>query len=110
MSRVGHCLRAHDGVKLFSCQEAQLHTGVAQAAAICVCRVGDLGGLVIANLGGQGRHQHQRVADVGGDTVAVERHVVDQILHKAVTRIVEQRDRVQEVVNYHRLEHVQLKI
>jgi hypothetical protein len=47
---VSHCLWAHDGVKLFSCQEAQLHAGFAQASAVCVCRVGNLGGLVVANL------------------------------------------------------------
>jgi hypothetical protein len=49
-SRVGHRLWAHDLVKRLSCQEAQLHASFAQAAAIFIRRVGDLGGLVIADL------------------------------------------------------------
>jgi hypothetical protein len=40
----------------------------------------------------------------------VGRDAVDQIIHNAVTRIMEQCDRVQEVINYHWLEHVQLKV
>jgi hypothetical protein len=58
-SRVSHRFRAHDGIKLFPRQASQLQAGVAQAGAVYICRVGDLGCLVVADLGSQGRHQHQ---------------------------------------------------
>jgi len=44
---------------------------------------GDFGGVVVADFGGQSRHQHQRVADVAVNLLAVDLDGFDAVVHEA---------------------------
>jgi hypothetical protein len=56
--RFRHLLRLHVLIELFGRQMSQLQRCFFQARAFHMCRVRNLRGLVITNLGSQRRHQH----------------------------------------------------
>ena len=72
--------------------------------------LGDLRGIVIANVRIQSRYQHQRVPQMFIDSLAVDRQAGDAVFDEAMTGIMNQSDRVQQVMNHYRLENIQFKV
>src|SRR5690242_14384911 len=108
-SRMRHLRRPHQLVEPRAAQVSEFQARVPQAEPLRVSRVRDLGGFIVTDLGTQSRHQHQRIAHVFVDLGAVQRDSADHVIHKSKAGIVYQRDRVQKIVNQHRLENVQLE-
>ncbi len=72
--------------------------------------VGDLRGFVVSNFRGQRRDQHQRVLDVPINLGAIHLDSLDHVLDVAMAGVSEQRDRMQEVVDDHRLENIEFEV
>src|SRR5262245_5768550 len=59
--RPQHIGRLHPLVVLFAGQQVELQRRLLQALAFLVCLLGDLGGVVVADVGVERGHQHQRL-------------------------------------------------
>ena len=59
LSRLRHFFRAHPLVEFCAGYESEPHRFLAQRGAVGMRRLGDLGGLIVADARGQRRHQHQ---------------------------------------------------
>src|SRR5713101_1064579 len=70
----------------------------------------NLGGLVVSNSGGHRGHQHQRVLHVPANLGTIDVNAFDHVLDVAVAGVRDQGDRMQEVVDDHRLEHVEFEV
>src|SRR5579875_3526087 len=64
VQRPGHVLRPHPPVELLFRHVPKLQRRLAEARALPVRGEGDLGGLLIADVGGEGRDQHEGVLQV----------------------------------------------
>src|SRR5437879_13625805 len=81
---MGHVLGLDEGVEFFGGDEAELDGGFAEADVLFVGGLGDFGGVVVADFGGQGGDQHQRIVDVAVDGFAVGFDAANAVLDKAV--------------------------
>ncbi len=72
--------------------------------------VGDLGGIVVADFGGEGGDQHERILDVMVDDVAIDFDAVNAVVNEGVAGVGEQFDGVEIVENHDRLEYVEFKV
>src|SRR6185436_15444062 len=97
-------------VKLFSGQITQLDGGFTQADLLLVSVLCNLGSFVVTDVRIQRGHEHQGVFQMLVDLSAVELDSIDTKFDETVRRVVQQSNRVQEVVNHHRLVDVQLEI
>src|SRR6185312_1186748 len=78
-----------------------------QRRPLLMRRLGDLGGLVVANMRAQRRHQHQRLAKELVDARAVGLDAGDAAVGEAAAGIGEEADRAQHVGDDDRLEDVE---
>ncbi len=60
-----HLFRLDVLVKLLTCQKIELNRRLSQRDALLVSVLGDLGGVVVADVRVERRHEHQRVSQVG---------------------------------------------
>ena len=88
---MSHCFRADHGVEFLPSQIPQPHTGLPQAAAILIRRVGNFRRLVVPEFGTQRCDEHERGFDVGIDAVMVEIDALNQMIDKAMGGIMNQR-------------------
>src|SRR6267378_4654450 len=107
-SWVGHVLGADEGVEFFGGDVAEIEGGFAEADVGLVGGFGDLGGLVVADFGGEGRDEHERIADVVVDLLAIGLDAVDAVFDKAVAGVGEEFHGVQIIENHDGLENVEL--
>ena len=73
-------------------------------------RVRNLRRVVIPHLRSQRRHQHQRILHIPLHLRPIHFNPLDHVLDISMASVRHQRDRVQKVINDHRLVHVQLKV
>lgn len=81
-----------------------------QSCLLLVGLLGDLGGLVIADMGIESRHKHQRVLDISVDHFVVGLDSRDAMDREGVAGIGEEPNGVKEIVDDNRLEDIQLKV
>jgi len=107
---VGHVLGFDEGVEFFGGDVAEFEGGIAEADAGVVGGFGDLGGVVVADLGDERGDEHHGIVDVAVDLLAVGFDAADAVLDEAVARVGEQFHGVQIIKNHHGLENVELEI
>lgn len=107
---MGHVLGFDEGVEFFGGDVAEFEGGFAEADVGVVCGFGDLGGLVIADFGGEGGDEHQGIVDVVLDLRGVGFDALDAVGHETVAGVGEEFDGVEIVENHHRLEDIQFKV
>src|SRR6185295_2158078 len=78
-----HFFGLHPRVELFWRDEAQLHRRFLQRLAGLVGGLGDLRRVVVADMGVEGGHQHQRVLQVLADALAVGLDSLHAVLAEA---------------------------
>jgi hypothetical protein len=105
-SWMGHVLGLDEGVEFFGGDVAEFEGGFAEANVGVVGGFGDLGGLVVADFGGQGGDEHEGVVDVVIDLLAIGFDADDAVLDKAVAGVGEKFDGVEIIENHHRLENI----
>jgi len=110
VSWVGHVFGSDEGVEFFGSDVAEIEGGFAEADVGLVGGFGDLGGLVVADFGGEGRDEHERIADVVVDLLAIGLDAVDAVFDKAVAGVGEEFHGVQIIENHDGLENVELEI
>ena len=103
---MGHVLGLDEGVEFFGGDVAKIEGGFAEADVGLVGGFGDLGGLVVADFGGEGSDQHEGVADVVSDLFAIGFDPLDAVDYEAVAGIGEELDGVEIIENHHGLENV----
>src|ERR1043165_7822913 len=86
-SRMRHLFRLDVFVKLLARQEAQLNRRLAQADPLFVRVLGDLGGVVVADVRVQSGDEHKRLAQMFVALRAVEFDAGDAVIDEAVTGI-----------------------
>jgi len=89
-SWVGHVLGADEGVEFFGGDEAELDGGFAEAHAFLVRDLGDFGGVVVADFGGERGNEHQGIVDVAINLLAVDCDAADAVLDETVAGVGEQ--------------------
>src|SRR6266851_4123387 len=109
-SWVGHVLGLDEGVEFFGGDVAEFEGGVAEADLGVVGGFGDLGGVVVADLGDEGGDEHHGIVDILVDLFAVGFDADDAVLDEAVAGVGEEFDGVQIIENHHGLEDVELEI
>jgi hypothetical protein len=107
---MGHVLGLDEGVEFFGGDVAELDGGFAEADAGVVGGFGDLGGVVVADFGGEGSDEHEGILEVMADLLAVGFDAADAVFNEAVARVGEEFDGVQIIENDHGLENVELEI
>src|SRR5467141_3746950 len=105
-SWVGHVLRADEGVEFFGGDVAEIEGGFAEADVGLVGGFGDLGGLVVADFGGEGGDEHEGILDVVIDLFAIGFDAADTVLDEAVAGVGEEFDGMQIIENHDGLEDV----
>ena len=83
---------------------------LAQGGAVLVRGLGDLGGIVVADLGRQRRHQHQRAVQPRLDVVQPRLDADHAIVGEAHRRVGHQPHALQEVIGHHRIVDVELEM
>src|SRR5256714_355185 len=96
-------------VELLAGEEAEFDCGLAQADALLVRVLGDPGGVVVADVWVERRDEHERVVKVLVNARAVEFYPADAEFDEAAAGVLEQTDGVEQVVNHHGVEDVQLE-
>lgn len=108
--RLQHLLRPYPFVELRFVQVAQLQRRGAQGGAFGVGLLGDFGGLVVADVRVQRGDQHQAALQQVGHALGVRLQAGDAMLVEVAAAVGEQADGLQQVVDDHRLEHVELQM
>src|SRR5882724_3276313 len=109
-SWMGHVLGLDEGVEFFGGDVAEFYGGFAEADAGVVGGFGDLGGIVVADFGGEGSDEHEGILEVVIDLLAIGFDAADAVFDEAVAGVGEEFDGVQIVEDDHGLEHVELEI
>ena len=91
-------------------QQAQRQRRLLERGALLVGLLRDLGGVVVADLRVERRHQHQALVEQLGDPLAVGLDADHAIVGEAAAAVGEQPDRLQHVVDDQRLEDVELEV
>ena len=81
-----------------------------QAAALLVRLLGNVGGLVVADVGVECGHQHQRTVHQLGDTRAVGLDAHGAVVVEAHHTVGQQTHTLQEVVRHHGAEDIQFEV
>src|SRR3954462_471063 len=82
LSRAGHLLGAHQAVELLRRDEAEPPRLFLQRGAVGMRRLRHLGRVVVADLGSERRHQHQRTLHQFPDALLVGADAADAMLSK----------------------------
>src|SRR6266436_924959 len=109
-SWMGHVLRLDEGVEFFGGDVAEFDGGFAEADAGVVGGFGDLGGVVVADFGGECGDEHEGVLEVVVDLLAVGFDAADAVFDEAVAGVGEEFDGVEIIENDDGLENVELEI
>ena len=72
--------------------------------------LGNLCRVVVTDVRIQSGHQHERVPQMMLDLFAIDAQARNAVLDKTVTRVVNQTNRVQQIVNHYRLKDIQFKV
>src|SRR2546423_1255394 len=88
-SRVCHLFGTDVLVELLAGEEAEFDCGLAQADALAVRVLGDLGGVVVADVGVERRDEHERVVEVLVNARAVEFDAFDAEFDEAAAGVLE---------------------
>ena len=83
---------------------------LSQSGLLLVGFLGDLGGLVIADVGIESRHKHQRVLDITVDHFVVGLDSRDAMDREGMAGVGEEPYGVKEIVDDNGLEDIQLKV
>src|ERR1051325_3615337 len=110
LSRVCHLFRLDVLVELLAGEVTQFDRRLAQGDALLVCVFRDLRRVVVAYVLVERRHEHERVAQVRFDLLAIEFYSGDAIIDEAVAGILDQANRVEQVMNHDGVEDVQLEV
>ena len=105
-----HVLWPHPLVEFFVCEVTQLQRGFAQGQAFGVGFFGDFGRFVVTNVRIECRHQHQATFQMFSHFRRVDFQPGDAMLVEVAAAVCQQLDRLQQVVDDHRLVHVQLQV
>src|SRR5256714_11848314 len=108
--RVRHLFGTDVLVELLAGEEAEFDCGLAQRDALTVRVLGDLGGVVVADVWVERGDEHERVVQVLVNARAVEFYPADAEFDEAAAGVLEQADGVEQVVNQHGVEAVQLEV
>lgn len=103
---MGHILGLDEGVEFFGGDVAEFEGGFAEADAGVMGGFGDLGGLVVADFGGQGGDKHQGVVDVVIDLLAIGLDAIHAVFDEAVAGVGEKLDGVEIIENHDGLENI----
>ena len=103
---MSHVLGLDEGVEFFGGDVAEFDGGFAEADLGVMGGFGDLGGIVVANLGGESGDEHQGIVDVMFDLRAIDFDALDAMGHETVTGIGEEFDGVEIVEDDDGLENV----
>src|SRR5213595_3420544 len=88
-SRVCHLFWTDVLVELLAGEETEFDCGLAQRDALLVCVLGDLGGVVVADVRVECRDEHERVVQVLVNARAVEFYPADAEFDEAVASVLE---------------------
>ena len=77
---------------------------------LCMGLLGNGRGLLIPDMGVEGRDQHQRVVQILSNALWDRLQAIDAMVMKGIDHIRQQGNRLEEVVDDHRLEHIKLEI
>ena len=72
--------------------------------------LGYLSGLVVADMGVQRCHEHQRIGHIAGDLLTVRLDPDDAVIGEGVAGVGEETDGMEEIVDDDRLEDIQFKV
>ena len=89
---------------------ARGQSGLSQADSLLVGRLGNGGSLVIANMGVERSHQHQRLLDQRFNPFVVRLNARGTVLVETDHAIGQQANALQKVVDHHGPEHVEFEI
>src|SRR2546421_7627819 len=109
-SRVCHLFGTDVLIELLAGEEAEFDGGLAQRDALAVRVPGDLGGVVVADVWVERGDEHERAVQVLVNARAVEFYPADAEFDEAAAGVLEQADGVEQVVNHHGVEDVQLEV
>src|SRR5690349_1812196 len=105
-----HLLRPHPRIELLLAEIAELQCRRLQRGAVLVRLLGDRGGLLVADMRIQRRHQHQRLAHQLLDARAVGLDADSAVLVKIFARTREEFRAVEEIADDERTEHIELEV
>src|SRR5713226_5453476 len=103
-SWMGHVLGLDEGVKFFGGDVAEFEGGFAEANAGVMSSFGDLSGLVVTDFRNEGSDEHERVADVVVDLLAIGFDTDDAVLDETVAGVGKEFHGVEIIENHHGLE------
>src|SRR5512135_41558 len=105
-----HVPRAHPAIEVLRADVAEGERGLAQRGALAVRLLGDFRGAVVADHRRERSDEHERALDQLRDTVLVRLNAAHAVLLERRASVGQQAGALQEVVDQHGLEHVQLEI
>src|SRR6266478_1718482 len=100
MSWVSHVLGLDEGVEFFGGDKAELDGGIAEADLGVVGGLGDLGGVVVPDLGDESGDEHHGIVDVMIDLLAIGFDAGDAVVNETVAGICEEFDGVEIIENH----------
>jgi len=107
---MGHVLGFDEGVEFFGGNEAEFDGGFAEADVLFVGGLGNFGGVVVADFGGEGGDEHEGMVEVVIDAVAIDFDAADTVFDETVAGVGKEFHGVEIIENHHRLENVELEI
>src|ERR1700694_4818495 len=110
ISWVGHVLGLDEGVEFFGGDVAEIEGGFAEADVGGGGGFCSLGGVVVADFGGEGGDVHEAMAYVGINLLAIGFDAADAMFDEAVAGVGEEFDGVQIIENDDGLENIELEI
>ena len=84
---MGHVFRLDEGVEFFAGEVTEFDGGFAEAGFLVMRGLGDFGGVVVADFGGEGGDEHERILDIAVDDLAVQLDADDAVIDEAVASI-----------------------
>ena len=88
----------------------QVESLLKEGCPVLVGSLGDLGGLVVADVGVEGGDQHQRLVHQLADVLPVGLDADHAVVCEGHTAVSQQSDGSEHISHHHRLEHVKLKV
>src|SRR5207248_6952041 len=110
LARLGHLAGTNVAVELLALEETKFEAGLPQRLILHIRFVSDLGRFVVADVRTEGGDEHEGAVHVLRNLFAVRLDAHHAVLGKGVARVAQQPHRVEEIVDDHRLEDVELKV
>lgn len=108
--RANHLLGSDVLVKLVGGESLELESGLLEGDSLLVGVLGNLGGHVVANLGVEGGHQHERLVHELGDSLLVGDDAVDAVDSERSRSVGNESDGLEQVGDHDGLEDVELEL